>query len=345
MVFGVVLGIVLGAGASSWAGMELLRPQADVLASPGFTTVTGEQGSVGHSIRLNTSVEWRARSVVNGRANGTVTSVEHTDGGRAQPGDVLLHVDLRPVVVAEGATPMFRDLGEGDVGGDVTQVQEFLIDGGFYSGEASGRFTSGTAWAVREWQRSLGIQRDGVVRAGDVVTVPSLPARLALSDGVRVGDDLRAGAEVVQVLRKQPGFEIALAEGQARLIEPGQRVTLTRGENDWSAVVDEVLPASDTEPARAVLSAPEGGSICGKDCTDIPLGATTLVPSRIEIVEETSGVVLPAAAVVTGADGSTAVRLPDGELRPVEVVVGTQGSVVVDGLDVGTSVRVPGDAE
>lgn len=342
VVVTAVLGIAIGAGAGTWAGVTLLAPPSDVLASPGHTTVKAVHGTVGQSVRLNASVQWRAARVIDGAASGVVTTTILEDGVVARPGDVLYTVGLRPVVVAVGSVPSFRDLSSGVEGEDVVQLQRLLITKGYYVGEPHGVFTSGVEWAVRAWQAELGIDQDGVVRQGDVIYVPDLPARLALDPTIEVGAQVGRGP-ALQVLPTAPHFSIALAENQVAMLEPGLRVDLSHGKHSWTARVESIVPASETEPARAVLGGDDGDPVCGAECASIPLGGPTLVSGVIRLVPDAEGVVVPAAAVVTAADGSTGVVLKDGGFRQVGVAASANGSAVVEGLEVGALVRVPGE--
>lgn len=108
------------------------------------------------------------------QAVGTVTSVTVAAGDEVTPpGQVLYAVNLRPVVVAAGATPSFRSMGRGVSGADVGQLQGLLTGIGVFDGDVDGVFGWATEQAVRDWQDALGIEDDGVVQAGDVVFVPS----------------------------------------------------------------------------------------------------------------------------------------------------------------------------
>jgi peptidoglycan hydrolase-like protein with peptidoglycan-binding domain len=307
--------------------------------------VTAERGTVGQTLRLNTSAAWSAEAVLNNAATGTVTSVDLVDGQSVGPGDRLYRVDLRPVVVAAGAVPAFRDLSEGLRGDDVAQVQQLLAALGYAPGEADGQFDNTVYWAVRAWQRDLGLEVDGVVRRGDVVFVPSLPARLALEPQLVVGASVAGGEPAVRVLSPTPTFTIALPENQARIVEPGMQVEISPdGAGPWQAQVSAVR-RDEESGFTADLSAVDGAAICAQECGSIPVGEQVLLPSTIHVVPEVSGVVVPAAAVVTNAAGRTGVVLESGEFHPVTVVAGASGMAVVGGLAVGTRVRTPGEMD
>lgn len=341
---------VLGWGAvllvvgllGGWALSRILSPPPDVLESPRYTVVTAEQGTVAQTLRLNTSAVWEADAELANQVAGTVTSIHLVDGTTMGPGALLYTVDLRPVVVAAGPVPAFRDLSWGDHGADVAQVQGMLAALGYAPGDPDGVFDAAVNSAVRAWQRDLGVAVDGVVRRGDLVFVPALPARLALAPEVAVGAVLVGGEPTVRVLPAAPVFSITLPENQARLVTHGMRVDISFDDGSWSAVVTELTVDGSGSPL-ARLGGVDGGPICTEDCVHVPYGTAVVLPSLIHVVPEVEGVTVPAAAVVTAADGGTGVVLESGEFRPVTVLTGASGLVVVEGIEAGTRVRTPGE--
>ncbi|WP_160158444.1 peptidoglycan-binding protein [Cellulomonas sp. SLBN-39] len=275
-----------------------------------------------------------------------MTTRDLADGDWADTGDRLFTVDMRPVVVAAGQIPMYRDLGRGDQGPDVRQLQDLLIGSGYLIGPADGVFGGATERAVRAWHAGLGIAAAGAdggkVLRGDVVAVGALPARLALAEGVDVGLTLGGGEVVVEVLPAEPQMEIALTDGQRSTVVAGTAVELAFGDSLWQARVEEVQTAGGEEPARAVLAPADGASICGDECPSIPVDGTTLVPAEVIVVPEVEGLVVPAAALVSDVSGVPGVVLDDGTFQPVTVVASALGNAVVEGIEETTSVRVPG---
>ena len=77
---GWTLAAVLAGALGTWAVLRVLSPQADVLDAPGYTLVTAERGTVGQTLRLNTSAVWTAEAEFANQAAGTVTSVDLPDG-------------------------------------------------------------------------------------------------------------------------------------------------------------------------------------------------------------------------------------------------------------------------
>lgn len=346
----VVGGLVVIAGsAGAWAGATLLRPAPDVLVDRGFVLVDAREGSVGQDLSLAATARWEETATVQGSGSGTVTTVPWADGGVAAPGDVIYTVDLRPVVVAQGDVPGFRDLALGSRGADVLQLQQMLVATGDLSAEPDGTFGPSTDRAVRNWHAHLGMTTTGsdggTVRVGDLLFVPQLPARLALGEDVVVGLQVSGSYTAARMLPDAPDFTVSLSERQTGIVTTGTSVELTAPEpgTTWHAVVREIRPADAEQPAVAVLAATEG-SICTDRCDDLPVDLPTALPARLHVVPETSGVVVPAAAVVNEADGTTWVRLADGSKRSIDVLAGAQGQVVVDGVAVGEKVRTPGGA-
>jgi peptidoglycan hydrolase-like protein with peptidoglycan-binding domain len=271
-----------------------------------------------------------------------VTSVAIVPGDDVLAGDVLYAVDLRPVVVAEGATPMFRDLGLNSEGPDVAQLQELLASLGFYSGEIDGDFGTGVRAAVREWQDSLGLEDDGVIRRGDVVFVSSLPARVVLADEVTVGAPLAGGEVVVRELVGDPEFAIPLSPEQRSLVPLSADVFVTFDGGVWPGRIVEAVEDELRGELLLVLEGVDGGAVCGSDCAAaVPLLGETSFSTEIVVVPETEGPVIPVAGILTDPDGSTSVRLADGTTVEVEVLAVADGLAVVEGVSAGDVILLP----
>jgi len=322
----------------------VLSPADEVLASPGFTTVEVASGEVGSSISLNTVAAWTPVPVGVNRAAGVVTSVTVAAGDEVSQGSSLYAVDLRPVVVAQGETPAFRDIAQGIEGPDVAQLQGMLTTLGLFHGVVDGKAGAGTVAAIKAWQKSLGLPQSGVVGVGDVIFVPLLPTRVALDDEVVArGASLSGGEDVVAGLPSSPVFTVPVTEGQAGMMPTGTRVEITSPDGDvWVAVAGEQTPDPETGTITVALDAPEEGAvICGEQCAQVPVTGQALLSSKIVTVPTVTGLVVPSAALVTGADGTTAVVTTAGDRIPVTVTASARGMSVVEGVDAGTRVRVP----
>ncbi|QSB14302.1 peptidoglycan-binding protein [Natronosporangium hydrolyticum] len=224
----------------------------------------------------------------------------------------------------------------------MAQLQRLLASQGFWSESADGSFDYRLYWAVRAWQRNLGVVDDGRVRAGDVVFVPRLPAKLALDEEVQVGTVLTGVEPLIHVLPEKPTFTIQLPEGQARLVQLGMAVTIHHESgSEWQAEIIDIR-VTDEGQRSASLAGLAGRPVCGDECDVLPLSEETLLPSTIEVIAPVQGVAVPASAVVTTATGETVVVMESGDLQQVTVVAAAAGMAVVEGIELGDLVRAPG---
>lgn len=172
---GAVVSAVVLVGAGGWfAGTQVQSP-ADAAAShqapkAGPVTVSVVRQSLTASVVATGSVEFAsprplslAGPVGSGAAAGAdgegaeqrVTKAP-VAGTKIKEGDVLMTVNGRPVFALGGSVPMYRALGPGTSGDDVTQLQKALKRLGFGPGGTGGTYGQGTATAVSDWYKSEG---------------------------------------------------------------------------------------------------------------------------------------------------------------------------------------------
>jgi len=342
----VVVGIVvLTAVAGFWAGRVAMLPPDDPLASTA-EPVTYEvvEQTIGRSLQFAAVAEWESRPLARSWAPGVVTSVDFEPGATVQSGDVLFTADLRPVVVAEGKVPAFRDMQSGAEGPDVFQLQAMLVELGFLDEEPNEQFDAATDAAVRAWQAALGVEDDGVVRHGDIVFAPELPARVVAAEALKVGAPLSGGEVVVDALAPAPSIVVPLTPEQRDLVPLSGDVLVTYPGGTWQGII-----ARAAEPLgegggilELILEAASGGALCGDECTEWipPLGRTDF-GVEIVVVPETTGPVVPVAAIITDAGGKQTVRLVEGTQVSVEVQASTGGLAVVSGVEPGDVLVLP----
>lgn len=349
----VVIGLVmLGLGAlAGWAVSRVFGEPAPVVVEADHTHVEVGTGEVSATVSLGGRAEWEVETVGSNRAVGTVTAVAVDPGEEVDTGHLLYRVDERPVLIARGDIPAFRAMSRGTNGGDVAQLQQLLIDLGYYTGPLDGVFGASVQSAVRSWQRVVGATVDGVVELGEVIFVPTLPIKIVVDQNVvAVGRILTGGEPVIGALPSTPTFSaIVTSSSQIALLPSGTEVTITGTLDDrtvrWSAVAG--LPGITGSPAtggnQVVFLEPSGtGAICRDECGLVALGFGASLEVTIVTVPHTSGVVVPVGALVTAANGQLGVIDDTGALIPVTIVASARGMAVVEGVDEGTRVRVPG---
>lgn len=336
----VFLGIGAGVG---WAATSVLSPAEDVLDATAFTYVEVAPGEVGSSINLNTVAAWTPVLAGANRASGVVTAIAIAPGDEVTQGSVLYSVNLRPVVVAQGAVPAFRDIGQDAAGPDVAQAQEMLTALGFYGGVSDGKAGSRTVVAIKAWQKSSGLDQSGTIQLGDVIFVPALPTRVSLdTEVITRGASLTGGEEVVRSLASAPAFVVPVTEAQAAMMPVGTLVEITGPENSaWTAYVVDQVADPEIATISVNLQGADGAPICADKCGLIPVTGESRLASKIVTVATVQGLVVPSAALVTGADGQTAVIDTEGERVPVVVGASARGMSVVEGVSEGTRVRIP----
>lgn len=113
---------------------------------------------------------------ITNHAEGVLTRIDVDPSTALAAGDTAVHIDERPVVVAVGDVPAFRDLERGTVGRDVRQLHMLLTDLGYDAGPPSDAFGPRIAGAVRQWQDDMGVVVDGTIELGRLLFIPELPA-------------------------------------------------------------------------------------------------------------------------------------------------------------------------
>lgn len=340
---GLVIAFAVGA-VVAWAGITVLSPAKDVLESSAFTTVEVAPGEVGSSINLNAVAEWSVEPIGKNQAVGVVTTVDAAEGAELGQGAPLYSVNLRPVVIARGAVPAFRSIGDGTTGVDVAQLQTMLHDLGFYQGTVDGDAGARTVAAIRDWQAGLGLEKSGVVNLGDVIFVPTLPARVLLdTEIISRGASVGGGEVVVHGLPASPEFSLPVTASQATAMPSGTRVEVTGPDDSgtWNGYVVDQAQEPGTDTVIVSLSGPDGSTVCGEQCGSVPIAGESLLSARIVTAEIVAGLVVPSAALVTSPSGTVGVVTTGGKTIPVTQLAAAKGMSVVDGVDEGTRVRVP----
>ncbi|PPF22272.1 peptidoglycan-binding protein [Rathayibacter rathayi] len=347
VIGGVLLILLVGAGVG-WSAARVLAPEPPTaLDIAPFTFVAASTGQVGQALSVTATAQWNSSPAGTNRAVGTVTTVEIEAGEEVTDGAEIYSVDLRPVVIAQGEIPAFRDVTVGSVGADVQQLQAMLAALDFYDSPIDGVFGVSTKNAVQAWQRLERIDTDGIVKAGDILYLPTLPARLSLdTDRVKRGASLVGGEELVQSLPESPEFTIVMTPAQAQTTPRDTRVEIGGPVgHQWQGFTSDRRGETSDGNVRITLSGAEGSPICGNDCASVPVTGSALLSSRLITVESVTGITVPTAALLTDADGSIAVTDDQGLEHAVTVTASARGMSVVDGVTEGLPVRVPAQGQ
>jgi hypothetical protein len=155
---------------------------------------------------------------------------------------VAMVVSGRPVFVLRGATPMHRDIGPGDSGEDVRQLESALARFGYSPGSVDGRYDRSTAAAVAQLYRArdaapFGLteaQTDKLNTAAALVSTATdhmLQMRLALRTAQRgaTGADInQARIDAAAVAELVPPARAALGTARTRIAEARDLASIAR---------------------------------------------------------------------------------------------------------------------
>lgn len=331
---GLALLLVLVGASMYWAGRTAVVPPAlpgDVSVMPTYRVATG---TVGSTERVSVSASWPTRQTIPTGGSGVVTSVLHAPGTLIDSGSVVATVNLGPIVVVEGAVPIFRTLMRGVSGPDVRQWQTFLVGRGLLA-KATGTFDAATASATKAFRRSIGAGSATSIGPESLLFVTGLPAPAEVVPAV--GDRIATGEPLLRVLAASPDFIATLSSAERAELRTGMAIALTAPDGaSWHGTLGTFSERPEGGYAVAIEGRP-----CGTACGAVPVAGTTQLTGSIILVPETAGVVIPTSALTEEPAAGLTVTLEDGSMRPVTVRAEANGFAVVDGLPADTVIRLP----
>ena len=324
-----VLAIVAAVGVSAVAGSRwsgdadaATTPDDSETATP-HETAAVRRGSLSTEREFNAAVSFGDEWTVGSAASGIVTQSQPT-GSIVGFGDEIARVDDKPITLAEGSMPMYRELFKVDTRGrdengnrlklmagrDVEQLQRFLVSEGFDADESlevDGTFGSTTEKAVKAWQEGAGLTATGRVDSAQLIFEPE-PIRLASTS--RVGDQFS-------------GLSATAAESQI-LVDTStrDRSALPVGASVEVDVNGQVFDATVTEQKQVTSG---DGSVIWR--TSVATGTAVdgeTTAAKVTVVQIVADDVLlvPVGALLALGEGGFALEVPDGDstrLVPVEV--------------------------
>jgi len=161
---GVTLAAVVLLAIGGWLAARQIKSPAQVAAeaappNPSLISVPVERRALASEVIVRGTVRYGKPQEVTLPTSGLKSSTQvvsrapHADS-RLRDGAVGLTVSGRPVFVLRGETPMHRDLGPGDSGEDVRQLEQALARLGHAPGAVDGRYDGATAAAVAQLYRT-----------------------------------------------------------------------------------------------------------------------------------------------------------------------------------------------
>ncbi|WP_245685325.1 peptidoglycan-binding protein [Streptomyces yerevanensis] len=343
---GALVCAVAVVGAGGWFAGSQVRSPADVAAShrapkAGPVTVAVERRPLTATVVAAGSVEFaspQALSLAGSVGSGTAGGTSGADGQTAEQrvtkapaagtklkeGDVLMAVSGRPVLVLRGSVPMYRTIGPGTSGDDVTQLQKALRRLGFDPGSISGTFRQGTASAVTRWYKSKGYEAQ----------------QPSAADQQRLGELQQAvfsAQEALLTAKGASGGTDVTSSSETDTGTPGTQGTQTQGTQETQGTQDTELQKLRLKSAQKALDTANAALSAFQAAygTRVPVGEVLFLPElpvRLDKVAVRAGDAptgrigtvtssdLVVQAVVPGADATllrrgmaVEVRTPDGK--------------------------------
>ncbi len=165
--------LALGAGvAFAASGGAFAAAPPPPAAAVEHETAAVERGDLTQTVRASGKLGYGAERGVSSVLEGTLTWLPAVRDV-VKVGDRIAAVDEKPIFAFRGDVPAWRDFTRGmSEGTDVRQVQDSLRALGFDPGETDGKYGWKTAQAVRDWQKSVGLERTGTIERGRIVMLP-----------------------------------------------------------------------------------------------------------------------------------------------------------------------------
>jgi peptidoglycan hydrolase-like protein with peptidoglycan-binding domain len=345
----LVVAVAAGSAVAMAAGSE----GDPATQEPAVGTAEVTRGTLSSLVSVDGTLTYRARpdgspyAAVN-QATGIYTGLP-ANGDRVACGDVLYRVDDDPVLLLCGAMPAYRDLGVGDAGPDVRQLNRNLRALG-HDVDPDGRaFTAKTRDALEELQRDRGADVTGRLALADAVFLPTA-VRVAGVAG-RLGGSAQPNADVLQASSDALVVQVELAPSQQGEVRKGDRAQVTLpgnrsvpGRVDRLGTVAQIPAGPDQKAGDATIPAfvtlDDPGQAAGLDQAPVTVDITTAG------VQDVLSVPVTALVGKAGAGYAVEVVRDDGRRELVAVSLGlfdsTGGRVGVEGeLREGDVVVVP----
>lgn len=259
-------------------------------------------------------------------------------------GSLIGVVSGAPYFALPTPLPLYRDLVLGDIGDDVTYLQNSLNNAGLDAG-TSGEYDAKTSAAMFELFRNagFGFDRYDAVSHRQLVGIEGLPRQVVAA--APIGTNLSAEVPLLQVRTGDPFVSFLVDPVAAADIEVGEEFSVgTLGDEIRMTVgvIGEYVPPGDGSDGGQTIKLIADGAITGS----LDLGSLVVV--KAAGVDE-QALAVPVISIREDAQGQYVVKRASDEAEvdqrvPVEVTRNGEGwAAIVDGtLQVGDQVLVSG---
>ena len=335
----LVLVVALTTLGAAGTAAVILGGRQEVAAAPpaAAATSTVRRQTLAEQVRIDGKLGYGEPVPMKSRTGGTVTWLPKESSTRTR-GDTVVRIDNRPVVLLNGVLPLYRPLTPGTEGPDVLQLERNLRALGYDDFTVDDEYTSATAWAVRRWQKRLGLPRTGTVTSSWAIVVFATIRIAELK--VRIGDP--GTGEILTYTGTGSIVTVNAPADDAAWAKPGAKVSVAvPGAKNVPGTITHVAAKATgkdgEDPVVPVTIAPTG---LRGDLRESPVEVTYTGRQRENVLT------VPVAALLALADGGYGLQVVDGgTARYLAVRVGmfAEGRAEVSGagLTDGTVVGMP----
>ncbi|MGW1504111.1 peptidoglycan-binding protein [Streptomyces mirabilis] len=339
----IAAGVVLKVNAHTSAGPPT--------GSAKVATVTVTRTDLSDTRTLQGTLGYGTATPVNGHGSGVVTALPGS-GDSVKRGHVLCRIDDQPVVLFYGSTPLFRTLtaASGKAkpmrGRDVTVVADNLqalgYDIGYRPPDTDGlgdTYTASLAYAVKRWQRYVGMKQTGTLSEAQIVVTPG--AVRVGSVQAHLGDP--AQEPVLSVTSTAKMISVSVEADNAQAVTKGAKVGIILPDNRTVAGTvasvgqtvhsDQDPDSQDQPPSLTVIVTPSQSDDVAK-LASAPVQVTFTTGTRHNVLT------VPVTALVALKEGGYALQRTDGAFVSVTTGLFADGKVEVSGAGVTAGMRV-----
>lgn len=321
------------------AALVLVQPPNRATSEPkpvNVDTAKVGRGDLTELVRAPGTLGYSAPRDLGTALSGIVTGFPPA-GTVVTTGQELFRVDDMPVILMHGDLPAWRAFSRGMTdGADVLQLEKNLATLGFFTREPDEEFAESTATAIEKWQKSLGLEKTGIIEAGRVLFSPA-DVRVQAPKAA-IGD--AAGAAVVSVTGASKEVQSFIDTSQQSLAPVGTQVkiALPGGAETTGTVVAIGTPVEKDGTNGKSMKIPVTLTL------DDAAAAETLDNVSVSIVltqtKQKDALLLPVAALLAQPGGGFAVEVTmktpsksgkPTKLVPVELGAFADGFVAVTG--------------
>lgn len=318
-----------------------VSPTQPIPASP--VTVTASSGTLVDQRSVSLDAEWRTGAPVLTRLTGTITWAATAADSlfKINAGAVMYSVDEIRVVAMPGAVPAYREMGPGDSGADVIQLQQFLVSVGYPISGVDGTWRQSTTAAYKRWRADNLLPAESDVKLGEIQFLPGLPLSTATTESLVVGGLVADGDALFVTLDASPTLSLSLPADSQLQINPGSPLEADFSGAVVSAVTTDRQSRLDDGTLKIEVDLADIDSPCDSWCDFVPTVGVSSWTATITVNGPATGVIVPVGALRSDPNGHPAVITVSNGTRKVEIVLQVGAQAVVTGIDSGERLILP----